>query len=225
MNKISMHIFRGVKIITAILVIAEVISIIHTITVGQSGSIVKLLIYGLNLIIIFYYYKKKLNNTIFLFKCELIGFLYFVFIIGEAIAMISYFFWSLKNSFQEDIEAVCFMLYMGVYIGIAVWCIFRLYKKNIGYDTLKGIIKPLVLFVTLWGYSLNKFGNYSKKAVIVATIVLSISFVIDFISYVKEQKETVDIAIKETSTVYEICVITENGVEHNYKITVKKDKK
>ncbi len=42
------------------------------------------------------------------------------------------------------------------------------------------------------------------------------------ISYYKREKiETVDVKIEKVSTVYEVCIISDNKIEYNYKITLK----
>ncbi len=219
---------NAVIIISAILI---VMSIIYIILASQGGKLEKfvgsyLLAILLCAMITEQFLEKEGKRKIFYKTYGIVGFLYFVFIIGEIAAVSIYYFLSGINVFEKSKEGIYFALYAGIFGGIAIWFIYHLLKKNANYETLKIIIQPFALIVTLWGYFLDKFGKYKTYAALLATLILSISFVIDLVSHMKETKrKTVDITIEKISTVYDVGIVGDDKIEHNYKITLKSNSK
>lgn len=164
----------------------------------------------------------KWKKKIFYKEFGIWGFLYFVFIVSEITALAVYYFLSTTPIMQESKEGIYFSLYIGICVGTVLWFGYHLMKKNADYEALQMILQPFVLIVTFWGYVIDKFGEYKNWAIAVAAIVLTISFLINLLNYKKEQeKKTVEVVIKKTSTVYDVILTDGKGIENHYKITLK----
>ena len=166
--------------------------------------------------------EKGGKEEIFYKKMGIWGFLYFVFIVSELIALAFYYALTKISLISENKEGIYFSLYCGIFIGTAAWVWYHLKKENADYDTLQMIIRPFVLLVTFWGYVLDKFGNYKTYAIALATLVLICSFLINLKKFKHEQKKkTANIVVEKTAAVYDVILIDSKGVEWHYKITLK----
>lgn len=165
--------------------------------------------------------EKKGKTKIFYKKFGICGFLYFVFIVCEICALAAY--WLLTRwKLPESKDGIYFFLYIGICVGTFVWFIYHLVKKNAEYNTLQMILQPFVLIVTIWGYIIDKFGNYKNWAIFLAALVLSISFFINLVSYAKEQKKKeVDIVVEKKGNGYDVILNDENGECRHYRVILK----
>ena len=225
------YIFKAAEIFVNILMglsaLGAVVAIAYIIFLAQGSGMEKIvacyfIIIGFGAMIMEQFLEMKGKRIAFYKQHSLLSFLYFVFIIGEITAISIYYLLSKVKVIQESRESIYFALYAGIFGGISIWYVYHLFKKNVSYGDLKMFIQPFVLVVTMWGYVLDKFGVYKKYAIFFAAFIFSVSFIIDMISYYKREKiETVDVKIEKVSTVYEVCIISDNKIEYNYKITLK----
>lgn len=166
--------------------------------------------------------ERKGKEKIFYKKFGIWGFIYFVFIVSEITALAVYYFLSSTPIMQESKDGIYFFLYIGVCVGTVLWFGYHLKKQKADYEAIQMIIQPFVLLVTLWGYLIDKFGEYKNWAIALAALILTISFIINVVDYKKRQeKKTADIVIEKQSTVYDVIFIDEKGIERHYKITLK----
>lgn len=225
------YIFKAAEMFVNILIVLSalgaVVAIAYIIFLAQGSGMEKfvacyLIIIVFGAMIMEQFLEMKGKRIAFYKQHSLLSFLYFVFIIGEIIAISIYYLLSKVKVIQESKEGIYFALYAGIFGGIAIWYVYHLWHKNVSYGDLKMFIQPFVLVVTMWGYMLDKFGIYKKYAIFFAAFIFSVSFIIDMLSYYKSEKiETVDVKIEKVSTVYEVCIISDNKIEYNYKITLK----
>ena len=205
------YIFKAAEIFVNILMVLSalgaVVAIAYIIFLAQGSGMEKivacyLIIIVFGAMIMEQFLEMKGKRIAFYKQHSLLSFLYFVFIIGEITAISIYYLLSKVEVIQESRESLYFALYAGIFGGISIWYVYHLFKKNVSYGDLKMFIQPFVL--------------------VVAAFIFSVSFIIDMISYYKREKiETVDVKIEKVSTVYEVCIISDNKIEYNYKITLK----
>lgn len=209
------YIFKAAEIFVNILMVLSalgaVVAIAYIIFLAQGSGMEKivacyLIIIVFGAMIMEQFLEMKGKRIAFYKQHSLLSFLYFVFIIGEITAISIYYLLSKVKVIQESRESIYFALYAGIFGGISIWYVYHLFKKNVSYGDLKMFIQPFVLVVTIF----------------FAAFIFSVSFIIDMISYYKREKiETVDVKIEKVSTVYEVCIISDNKIEYNYKITLK----
>lgn len=165
--------------------------------------------------------EKKGKTKIFYKKFGICGYLYWVFIVCEVFSLTLY--WVLtKLILSESKEGIYFFLYMGICVGTLGWFVVHLHNENTDYKALQMILQPFVLIVTIWGYIIDKFGSYKNWAIILATLYLAISFLVNLVDYVKEQKKKrVDIIVEKTDDGYDVIFNDDNKVKYHYKVTLK----
>lgn len=165
--------------------------------------------------------RKKANRK--LGKEATLGGLICFLLIAMALALPVYCIVTEWGILSEGIDTVCFLLYISIVIGAGIWIWCYLICGNEDYDTIQMMIQPFVLLATFWGYTLEKFKDYKRVIIVIATSVLLVSFGVSWKAYRERQnKKTIDVTIEKTSTVYEVILIDEKGTENHYRVTVRK---
>lgn len=165
---------------------------------------------------------KEADKKKFVKGATLGGFICFL-LMGMAAAFPAYYIVTEWGSWPEGMDTVCFLLYIGIFIGEGIWLLCCLVCRNGDGEAILMMIQPFVLVVTLWGYYADEFENYKGWITAIAAAVLVLAFLVNLMVYNdKQKKRTADVTIEKNAAVYKVVLINGKGTENHYRITVRK---